>query len=227
MSTTLLVFDIDGTLISTGAGRQAFNRAFERFFGLAGAAATVPMAGRTDPAIFGEVCQQHGVDPQTFGVWKLTFLEELAQALLDDPGHMLPGVLPLLEQLRTMPDFTLALGTGNVEEGARMKLACHDLNRFFPTGGFGADGASRDEVIARAIERSRERHGRRFDRVVILGDTPADILCGRANQGLTVGVATGYHSMQELEACGADVVLPDFSDTATVLAHLQPDRHRP
>lgn len=230
MRSTLLVFDIDGTLISTPAGRHAFNRAIERIFGLVGAAGKVPMAGRTDPAIFADVCREHGLDPRTFGAWKLEFLAQLADALNAHPGRVLPGVRELVEACANEPGFSLALGTGNVEEGARLKLAPHDLNRYFPLGGFGSDGATRDEVIASGIARAQAKHGRPFDRVIVLGDTPHDIGCGKANRCLTVAVATGPYSMEALEECGPDLVLPDFSDTTGVLRRLrdlQPTQEAP
>lgn len=224
MRDTLLIFDIDGTLIETRAGRQAFNLALQKVFGLTEAAGTVPMAGRTDPAIYAEVCAQHGLDPATFGAWKLEFLASLADALVTDPGRVLPGVWDLVQGCSEEPAFALALGTGNVEEGARLKLACHDLNRFFPTGGFGADGINRDEVIARGIARARAHYACEFERIVVIGDTPHDIQCGRNNACLTLGVATGPYREEQLWACGADHVFPEFTDTRGVIQWLRSHR---
>jgi phosphoglycolate phosphatase-like HAD superfamily hydrolase len=220
MNSTLLVFDVDGTLITTRAGRKAFNRALHRFFGLEDAAGSIPMAGRTDPLIFREICERHGLDPGVFDAWKREFLANLAEELDRDPGFVHPGVAELLDACSGRPEVALALGTGNVEEGARLKLARHDLNRFFPTGGFGADGETRDEVIARAVERARSLYERSFDQVVVIGDTPLDIQCGKANACLTVGVATGHHSEAELVECGADLVLPSFENALTVFFRL-------
>lgn len=221
MTGTLLIFDVDGTLISTKAGRRAFNGALERFFGVAGAAEGIPMAGRTDLVIYREICQRHGLDPNTFGAFKLEFVAQLAEQLIIDPGHVHPGVVELLEACHVEADFTLALGTGNVEEGARLKLAPHDLNRFFPLGGFGDEGETRDEVIARAISKAEARRGARYSRVVVIGDTPHDIACGKANRCVTVGVATGYHKCEELTGCGADLVVQDFSDFGSILSGLR------
>ncbi|HYF78370.1 MAG TPA: haloacid dehalogenase-like hydrolase [Symbiobacteriaceae bacterium] len=220
-TSTLLIFDIDGTLVSTKAGRRAFNRALERFFGVADAAEGIPMAGRTDLIIYRDICTRFGLDPGTFGAFKLEFVAQLAEALVDDPGHVLPGVVELLEACEQEPGYMLGLGTGNVEEGARLKLAPHDLNRFFPVGGFGDEGETRDDVIAMAIRRAEAQAGAAFDRVVVIGDTPLDIACGKANRCLTVGVATGYHAREELHACGADLVVADFSDLGAVLLGLR------
>lgn len=218
---TLLLFDIDGTLVRTRAGRRAFNRAFEQMYGLKDAAASVPMAGRTDPLIFTEICHAYGLDPSTFAAWKLTFLAELADRLNAEPGVILPGVEALLEAVTSGPEWMTALGTGNVEEGARLKLAAHNLNRFFSTGGFGGDGATRDEVIAQGIRKAEAIHGRPFKRVLVIGDTPLDIACGKANGCLTVGVATGVHGLDELRAAGADLILPDLLNTDGVVSQFR------
>lgn len=217
MTTTLLVFDIDGTLLSTPAGRWAFNRTFERFFGIPDSCATVPMAGRTDLLIYRDVCAAHRLDPEGFAEWREKYLGVLAEALVEDPGIVHPGVVALLKSARLEPGFALALGTGNIEEGARMKLDKHGLNEFFPCGGWGDDGDSRDDMIAAAVGRAAALQGRPFDRVVVIGDTPHDIACGQANRCITLGVATGRHSQDELAACGADVVLANFADTEHVV----------
>jgi len=221
MRTTLLVFDIDGTLIRTRAGRVAFNRAFERVFGLREAAGRVDMAGRTDPAIYRSVCEAHGLDPSAFDRWKHEFVAELVLALEAYPVEPMPGVGTLLEACNHEPGFRLALGTGNVEEGARLKLAAGRLSGFFPTGGFGADGVTRADVIASAIARAEELQQGKFDRVIVIGDTPHDIDCGKANRGRTVAVATGPYTTDALTACGPDLVLPNFTQTAAVMEHFR------
>ena len=221
MRAMLLLFDVDGTLINSGAGRKAFNRAFEQRFGIREATHEVDMAGRTDPAIYGDVCAKFGLDPATFDSWKAEFLFHLAAALRDEPGCILPGVKALVEACHHDPEFTLALGTGNVEEGARLKLAPHGLNPFFPTGGYGTDGATRADLIAAGIQKAERLVGRPFDRVAVIGDTPHDVACGKANGCLTVAVATGRHSLDDLATARPDILLPNFAEAEQTLAHFK------
>lgn len=209
---TLLIFDIDGTLIATSAGRRAFDAALSEVYGVERGTEGLQMAGWTDPAIFARACEKHGLNPAAFPAWKSSFLLHLASELRRDAGRTLPGVWELLSTCLVESDFALTLGTGNVEEGARLKLAPHDLNQFFPDGGFGGDGATRDEVIATAIRRASRRIGGDFGTMVVVGDTPLDIACGKANGCYTVGVATGHFGADILRSSGADVVLQDLSD---------------
>lgn len=213
----LFIFDIDGTLITTSAGRRAFDAALVQVYGVERATEGLQMAGWTDPAIFARACEKHRLDPGAFPAWKQVFLSHLALGLQRDPGRSLPGVVELLSACTLEPNFVLSLGTGNVEEGARLKLAPHDLNRFFPDGGFGGDGTTRDDVIATAIRRASDRTGGRFSAAVVVGDTPLDIACGKANGCYTVGVATGHFGADTLRACRADIVLPDLADWAGII----------
>lgn len=214
---TLLIFDIDGTLITTSAGRRAFDVALAEVYGIERGTEGLQMAGWTDPAIFARACEKHGLDPEAFPAWKLSFLSHLASELRRDAGRILPGVFELLSTCLMEPGFLLTLGTGNVEEGARLKLAPHDLNRFFPDGGFGGDGTTRDEVIATAIRRASRRLGGEFSAMVVVGDTPLDIACGKANGCHTIGLATGHFGADILRRSGADVVLQDLSDWKKVV----------
>lgn len=214
---TLLIFDIDGTLITTSAGRRAFDAALTEVYGVERGTEGLQMAGWTDPAIFARACEKHGLNPAAFATWKRSFLSHLSAELRRDAGHILPGVFELLSHCLMEPGFFLTLGTGNVEEGARLKLAPYDLNQFFADGGFGGDGTTRDEVIATAIRRASGRLGEDFNAMVVVGDTPLDIACGRTNGCYTVGVATGHFGADVLRGNGADVVLQDLSDWKRVV----------
>ena len=123
---------------------------------------------------------------------------------------------------RAFPSLRLGLLTGNLEAGARAKLAPFDLNRFFPTGGYGSDAMDRGEIARIAHRRAEEHYARGFpaDRVVVLGDTPADVACARANAFHAVLVGTGTDPAEELHASGPDLYFEDFADTTRVLGAL-------
>ncbi len=129
----------------------------------------------------------------------------------------LPGVRQLVTALVADRRVLLGLLTGNVEEGARLKLEPTGLLSHFKVGAYGSDSALRSDLPAVAVSRAEALIGRRFTGkdIVVIGDSPADIECG-ASLGVTaVGVATGRHGMDELAACEPDHLLPDLSDWGT------------
>ena len=125
---------------------------------------------------------------------------------------ILPGVLSFLQNFHTRADLVLGLATGNIERGARIKLARGDLNRYFPFGGFGSDSANRTELVRRAAEEACRHVGCSIDpsNTFVIGDTPRDVDAGREAGFRTVGVATSSYSQEDLLAAGADLVLSDF-----------------
>jgi phosphoglycolate phosphatase-like HAD superfamily hydrolase len=225
MLQTALLFDIDGTLVDTnGAGRRAIEHAFSRQFGLDDVGprvAPVHFAGSTDLRIFEELARVlDGVEAYR------TRREALERAYLDalrermaehDPERrVLPGVAALLEQLSRHADTHLGLVTGNMREGARLKLEPFGLDRFFPAGGFGFEHADRREIARIAARRVAEHAGVSFppSRVVVIGDTPQDVDCARANGFRAVAVGTGWATQEALVASEPDALLPDLADPA-------------
>lgn len=222
MSPTLLLFDIDGTLIFTrGAGLRALERAFAGLYGVTRPLQGYSTAGRTDVRILEEVAARAGLRGADHAALLDAYLAHLAEEMAADPGVVLPGVEPLLRALSGAPEWRLALGTGNVEAGARLKLQALGLWHYFPVGGFASDAADRDALIRCGIEKARRLYRCDFRRCIVIGDTPLDVDCGRANGAATLAVATGRFSAAELAAAGADAVLPDLADTAAVCATLQ------
>jgi phosphoglycolate phosphatase len=213
LKNTLLLFDIDGTLIRTTAGRRALRAAFRHLYDIEAADDGVPTAGRTDVHILKDLMEAHGIPKTQGGRIRRTYLMFLYQEMRQDPGVRLPGVPELLRALQGVPHTYLALGTGNMEEGARVKLAPHGLNDFFLTGGFADDGEDRRGVIRRGVQKCREAFNVDFQRVVVIGDTPLDVDCGKANGCYTLAVATGPYSVEQLAAHGPDAVAPDLTDT--------------
>ena len=136
------------------------------------------------------------------------------------PEHLilLPHVLELLERLQIRGEATLGLLTGNWEQGARTKLACHELNRFFPFGAFSDGHRSRAELPPVALDRARETTGRRFSpsETVIIGDSVLDVECARQHSMRSLAVATGYTTAEDLAASDPDRVLEDLGQAHQV-----------
>lgn len=224
----LILFDIDGTLLSAGdAPRRAFRRALREFFGTEGDAATGAFAGKTDPQILYELMEAAGfgedhVDERVADFFD-RYLEELERELEVETGHRLyPGVAELVPALAGDPRVVLGLVTGNVERGARLKLGHFGLWDRFRVGAFGSDHRMRDRLPPVAIRRAERATGRRFEaeEVVVVGDTPADVACARAVGATAVAVATGTPGRTELEAAGPDLLLDSLSGWADLLGWL-------
>src|SRR5688500_12830212 len=161
----LLLWDIDGTLISTGAaGHGAIVRATAERFGGDGNLDGVEIAGRTDLAIAHQVLKKYGapVTDANARAFLEIYLRWLAEELPRREGCVLPGVRELLEELASQPDATLGLLTGNLERGARLKLEHYDLWRFFAFGGFADDHHDRNELGPFALSRALEGTGIKF-----------------------------------------------------------------
>jgi phosphoglycolate phosphatase len=226
----LILFDIDGTLLTArGAPRRAFERALIEVYGTAGPIATHGFDGKTDPQIARELLELAGLGAGTIeaGFARLwaAYLRELERAF-EAPDHatvVLPGVHELLAELdQRAEELLLGLLTGNIDGGARLKLASARIAVEFRIGAFGSDAERRDALPALAVQRAHALTGRSFrgDEVVVIGDTPHDVTCGRSIGVRAVGVATGSYDRSALAAAGAHVVLDDFADTAGALAAL-------
>jgi phosphoglycolate phosphatase len=222
----LLLFDIDGTLVRGGPAKGAFQRALVDTYGTAGPIDAWEFSGKTDPQIARELLRQAGIDDADIDrglpdLWA-GYLAGLEAGLADRPMELLPGVAPLLDALdalETSGEVALGLVTGNLARGAELKLASAGLRSTFAIGGFGSDHEQRDRLPGIALDRAHAALGRRFSgaEVVVIGDTPRDVACGRAHGTRTIGVATGGFAVEALRACGADEVLEDFTETERVL----------
>ena len=226
--TSVLLFDIDGTLVLTGgAGQRAMSRAFADLFAIPEAFRGLAMAGRTDTAILSDAAAAHTLSPADLADFLDVYAGHLATELerpVPDGARkgIMPGIRPLLDILASRDDVYLALLTGNYERTAQMKLAHFDLWRYFPCGAFGDDAPERNDLLPRALARIAEFGGSVVSpaRTVIIGDTPLDVRCARAGGARSLAVATGGHSVEELRTSGADVVFDDLSDTDAVIEGL-------
>jgi phosphoglycolate phosphatase len=221
----LILFDIDGTLIwPDGSGRMAMDRALTEVFSISGPAASLPMAGKTDWQIVTELLaavgrRQSSIQarlPECFQA----IARHTAQTTRERQVRVCPGVPVLLARLSTHPEVLLGLLTGNLASTAPIKLRAGNLDpTLFCVGAYGNDGRNRSQLPAVAITRAQALTGHTFlgKDVVIVGDTPADVTCGKHLGVTAIGVATGHYSLQSLSAVGADYVFPDLADTRSFI----------
>lgn len=227
----LILFDIDGTLLWTdGAGRRAVGRAMRDEVGTSGPIDTYRLDGKTDPLIVRELLELAGHveaarDRARIEAICRRYLACLEQELEGSRNatRLLPGVHEVLHALQPAEREGRALVgllTGNLERGAALKLRSAGLApERFAVGAYGSDSGVRSELPAIAAQRARERTGRSFTGadVVILGDTPADVHCGRPIGARAIGVATGHYDIHALREAGAAAVFDDLADTVAVL----------
>lgn len=227
----LVLFDIDGTiLLSDGAGRRAIHDALREVFGGGVGPDAHRFDGKTDRQIVREAMRHEGHEDDAIDEHMQRLLERYLANLrreLRDPAHpprLLPGVNALLDAVEAHEGMHLGLLTGNLAEGAAVKLEAVgiDFDRF-AVGAFGSDAEHRPHLPEVAIRRAREELGLDLpgDRLVIVGDTPADVECGRAVGARAVAVATGRYGVEQLRACGPVAVFEDLSDTRAVMEAIE------
>ncbi|MHC4879425.1 MAG: HAD family hydrolase [Planctomycetota bacterium] len=215
------LFDIDGTLLrSGGAGQAAMEVGLERAFGITAPTEGISVAGRTDFAIIGDLLEYHRVAPTDENRQRIIdeYLSHLPTELSTREGLILPGVVELLDRLNAIEESHLGLLTGNLRRGAELKLTHFELIHHFKWGGFGDEHAHRDDVARAAFaEVLSEMPHAESDTVWVIGDTPADVQCGRAIGASVLAVATGLYSNEQLAATEPDQLVADFSDVETIL----------
>jgi phosphoglycolate phosphatase-like HAD superfamily hydrolase len=218
----ICLFDIDGTLLNSGgAGKAAMESGLAAEFGLENVQQGVPYSGRTDRAIGRDLLRIHGVEPSPENWRRLqtAYLRNLPSCLKRHNGRVLPGIAALLEQLRAHQGAKVGLLTGNIRAGAEAKLGFFGLFHHFAFGGFGDDHLERDDVAHEALAAARAYCGAvACEQIWVIGDTPLDVRCARAIGARVAAVATGLHSLEELEAEQPDLLLADLSDATRLLA---------
>jgi phosphoglycolate phosphatase len=223
----LVLFDIDGTLLTAGgSGKRAIHDAMMQVYGTVGRADEgYSFGGRTDPQIVTELLMGDGWQPDAveagFPVLWDAYVANLRRELQTSTVMTLPGVPAVLDAVEACgEDVLLGLLTGNVAEGARLKVDAAGLGfSRFVVGAYGSDHGSRPELPAIAARRALERTGEdyRGKEIVIIGETPFDVSCGAHLGVRTIAVTTGGYPAHELEACGPDHLFTDLSDTDAVL----------
>ncbi len=245
MTKSILLFDVDGTLLMTGgAGRIAFDGAFRDLFGIENAYEGTRPDGMTDPLIIQEIAERRLGRPLSQEEFRnicdkyiFYFLGAIDSS---ERFRLLPGVRNLFEILSEKNELMIGVATGNFEVTAKSKLERGGLRHFFKFGGFGDNAFDRTRILEIAAERGRELFRRSSpeakeksrpgeapyescdtipkDRIFVIGDTPLDIRAAKTLSFRTVAVATGRWTASELKAYGPDYVLEDFSDPQTFIS---------
>jgi len=220
----LVLFDIDETMLaSNGAGRRAIARVLNDRFGVPESAMNVPMSGRTDPEILKRMFSKAGLEEKFEAHFQdviEAYLGVLQEEIEKSRYFILhEGVVDLITALLDLESVFLGLLTGNVERGARMKLARFDLNQYFPVGAFGSDSHDRLDLPAIAKERAEAHYKQNFHahELVIIGDSENDILCAHGFGASCIAVNTGRTSWDELEKLKPQFLFPNLKNTQLIV----------
>jgi phosphoglycolate phosphatase len=216
MRPTVVLFDIDGTLITCGgAGRASMERAFTDVVGR-GDVLDFPFGGMTDRAIARAGIERSGAAPSEPAIERLLtrYLAHLeGEVQRAERYRVLDGVVALLDRLEPIAHVVSGLGTGNVEHGARIKLDRASLWHRFAFGGFGSDAEDRAELLACGARRGAAHLGTSAPaRVLVIGDTPRDVAAARAIGAEVVAVATGGYTREQLEPHAPDLLVDTLED---------------
>jgi phosphoglycolate phosphatase len=217
-SPRILLFDIDGTLVSTGgAGAVAWKQAFDELYGIPADIGEFTDAGMTDPDVGAKTFEavMHR-EPTARELAQLIQrrLEHLPEAVAESEGYrVLPGVPERLRQL-SRDGHLLGLITGNGDGAAHVKLARGDLNRWFTFGAYATAGVERPGIVRRAVERGEAMLGQDVPNsdIFVIGDTPLDISAAHAVDCTAIAVATGHFDAGALREAGADHVLETLEE---------------
>jgi phosphoglycolate phosphatase len=221
----LILFDVDGTLLSTaGLAGAALAMAMRETFGTAGPIDGFSFAGKTDPQIVLELLGAAGL-PRAHVVPRLAevferYCERLARTLSTANTRPLAGVGALLDRLGGRPDVAVGLLTGNIRRGAAIKLSAAGLDGRFAVGAYGSDDEDRDRLVAVARARARKvwHHDFAGARTVVVGDAEGDVRCARAGGAVAVAVASGTTPRSALAALAPDVLLDSLAAPGTLEA---------
>jgi phosphoglycolate phosphatase-like HAD superfamily hydrolase len=223
MKSRLLLFDIDGTLISThGIPRTAMGAVLQRRYDNFNYNDGFNFSGRTDWEIIEHLLRYDNrqVAPEIVKEIMSEFVTELEIKLNHGKKpHIFPGVIELLNQLAKMDHVCLGLVTGNISKGAYIKLSAADLLDYFPVGSYGDDARHRSDLPPIAISRAEKYFRQNYDKnkIWIIGDSIHDVSCARDNGLRALAVSTGWTDHATLAASEPDYLVADLSDVPGII----------
>jgi len=223
----LVLFDIDGTLLSVGRiNRTVLGDALKEVYGTEGSTGTHNFAGKMDSVIIYEVLGSAGLSEKDiagkFELAKTTYIEMFRSCAKAEDVTLMEGIRELLDELSVRSELMLGLLTGNFEQSGRHKLRLPYIDHYFPFGAFADDAGSRNALPPVAVEKAYMMTGKRFsaDDVIIIGDTEHDISCARTHNARSIAVATGTYSTEELKKHKPDVLFENLSRTDLVISEI-------
>jgi len=227
----LVLFDVDGTLVSTGgAGMRAFYGAMRLVFDVSVDKEVIRPDGKTDPMIAKEMLAYFGQANRWCAATREVFFssyldcleEEMRRAKEQGRIRILPGVLNLLELLSRQPDFCVGLVTGNLEKGARIKLEKAGLDGYFRFGGYGSDSDDRTTLTRIGIGRGAQSIApAAVEASFVIGDTPLDILHGHAAGAAVIAVACAKYRMEDLAPHNPDLLVGDLTPAESIVRFMR------
>lgn len=229
MERTLLLFDIDGTLMkSGGAGMRAMFHVGDQLFGKQFNWEGIEAGGHLDPLIFAEAAANNGLDtdPAHHQRFHDAYIKRLAHEF-EQSQHLveiMPGIHQILSMLHERQtrqnDIVLGLLTGNYTLAVPIKLKSIGVDpSWFNITAFGDEAPSRPDLVAVAMNKYQAMtgHAAHPHGVIVIGDTPRDIACAHAHGARVLAVGTGGYELAQLQACKADAVAADLSDPSLLL----------
>ena len=221
----LILFDLDGTLVNTGStGRKALTKAITKLYGKTPVFDHGLISGRTDTENFELVCQLVKDKKPTKNKKKKisdTYLDllqvELKKSCKNKTYELVPGIKKFLAKLATEKNIVLGLGTGNIEQGAILKLEPSGLLHYFTVGGYGEDGRTREKMLQTAVKRAEKKYKTTFapDQVYIIGDTHRDILAAKNCGYHSAAITSGFGDPIKLQRAAAELQVKNFNDIKT------------
>ena len=226
---TLVLFDLDGTLLDTqDAGIRGYEAAGKDALGVSFSFKNIPLHGKLDSQNYREAIQRHAPELDTEeheAKFKVSYLHHIGRIGAERGGFTTPrGAREAIEELASKQDVEVGILTGNWQEPGRLKLELARIDHdSFAVCAWAEDGSTRNDLVPVARARFIDLHGSSPAQIIVIGDTPRDIECAHAHGALGVGVATGIHDTNALRQAGADLVLNDLTDMAPLRAILHPD----